>query len=80
MDGHVEVAVADSGTGIAPENLRHIMEPFYSTKARGIGLGLALTRAILDKNKGTLHVTSEVGRGSRFIVRLTPASGDRPHE
>ena len=73
VDGHVEVAVADSGTGIAPEHLRHIMEPFYSTKARGIGLGLALTRAILDKNKGSLRVTSEVGRGSTFFVCLTPA-------
>ena len=73
-DGHVEVAVADSGTGIPPENLRRIMEPFYSTKARGIGLGLALTRAILDKNKGMLHVKSEVGRGSTFVVRLTAAS------
>lgn len=75
--GHVDVAVVDSGMGIAPENLRRIMEPFYSTKARGIGLGLALTRAILDKNKGSLHVTSEVGRGSTFVVRLTPASSDR---
>ena len=73
VDGRVEVAVADGGTGIAPENLRHIMEPFYSTKARGIGLGLALTRAILDKNKGSLHVTSEVGRGSTFVVRLSAA-------
>lgn len=73
VDGQVEVAVADSGTGIAPEHLRHIMEPFYSTKSRGIGLGLALTRAILDKNKGSLRVTSEVGRGSTFFVRLTPA-------
>ena len=73
VDGHVEVAIVDSGTGIAPENLRHIMEPFYSTKPRGIGLGLALTRAILDKNKGSLHVTSEVGRGSTFVVRLSAA-------
>jgi two-component system sensor kinase FixL len=50
------------------------MEPFYSTKARGIGLGLALTRAILDKNKGSLRVSSELGRGSTFVVRLTAAS------
>jgi signal transduction histidine kinase len=80
VDGHVELAVADSGTGIAPEHLRHIMEPFYSTKSRGIGLGLALTRAILDKNRGSLHVTSEVGRGSTFFVHLTPASSDGSHE
>lgn len=74
--GHVEVTVTDSGMGISPENLRQIMEPFHSTKARGIGLGLALTRAILDKSRGSLHVTSEVGRGSTFVVRLTPAFRD----
>jgi signal transduction histidine kinase len=72
-DGLVELAVADSGVGIPPDTLRHIMEPFYSTKARGIGLGLALTRAILDKNKGSLRVSSELGRGSTFVVRLTAA-------
>jgi signal transduction histidine kinase len=77
VDGHVDIAVADNGTGIPPDHLRHIMEPFYSTKTRGIGLGLALTRAILDKNRGSLHVTSEVGRGSTFVVRLTPAFNDR---
>jgi len=72
-DGYVEVAVSDSGVGIHPDNLRQIMEPFFSTKARGIGLGLALTRAILDKNKGSLRVSSELGRGSTFVVRLNAA-------
>ena len=76
-DDGVVVAIADTGTGIPPENLRHIMEPFFSTKARGIGLGLALTRAILDKNKGTLRVTSEVGHGSTFYVHLTAANAGR---
>src|SRR5439155_515827 len=45
----VEVAVADTGVGIPPELLSRIMEPLYSTKARGLGLGLAIARAILDK-------------------------------
>jgi signal transduction histidine kinase len=70
----VEVAVADSGAGIPPENLLLIMEPFFTTKSRGIGLGLALARAILDKNKGDLRVVSEVGRGSTFFVRLAAAA------
>lgn len=72
-DEHVEVEVADTGVGIPPEHLSRIMEPLYSTKARGLGLGLALARAILDKNKGSLRVTSEPGRGSTFTVRLTAA-------
>jgi signal transduction histidine kinase len=69
----VEVAVQDSGVGIPPENLQRILEPLYSTKARGLGLGLALTRAILAKNKGSLRVTSTPGQGSTFTVRLTGA-------
>jgi signal transduction histidine kinase len=73
----IEVAVADTGVGIAPENLGRILEPLYSTKARGLGLGLALARAILDKNKGSLRVVSQPGQGSTFSVRLNtvPAGG-----
>jgi signal transduction histidine kinase len=70
---HVDVAVADTGVGIAPENLAHVTEPLYSTKARGLGLGLAIARAILEKNKGSLRVASELGRGTTFTVRLTAA-------
>ena len=72
-DGAVEVAIRDSGTGIPPESLSRIMEPLYSTKARGLGLGLAIARSILEKNQGSLRVTSQVGQGSTFTVRLTPA-------
>jgi signal transduction histidine kinase len=74
--GFVEIAVIDTGVGIAPEELGRIMEPLYSTKARGLGLGLAIARAILDKNQGSLRVESEVGRGSTFTVRMTAAGRD----
>ncbi len=73
-DGEVEVDVTDTGIGITPDNLRHILEPLYSTKARGLGLGLAIARAILDKNKGSLRVASEPGKGATFTVRLPAAS------
>ena len=73
-DGEVAVTVADSGVGIPRENLERIMEPLYSTKARGIGLGLAITRSIIDKHGGRLQVTSEQGVGSRFTVRLPAAA------
>jgi signal transduction histidine kinase len=69
----VAVAVTDTGKGIAPEDMSRILEPLYSTKAKGLGLGLAIVRAILDKNKGGLHVTSEPGKGSTFTVRLPAA-------
>jgi signal transduction histidine kinase len=66
----MDLAFADTGVGIPPDHLGRIMEPLYSTKARGLGLGLAIARAILEKNKGHLRVASELGRGSTFTVRL----------
>lgn len=70
LGNEVETAVTDTGLGITPENLNRIMEPLYSTKARGLGLGLALSRAILDKNKGSLQAKSQLETGSTFTVRL----------
>jgi two-component system, NtrC family, sensor kinase len=66
----VEVTVADTGVGIAPENLHRVIEPLFSTKARGLGLGLAIARAILDKNKGSIRVASVLGQGTAFTVTL----------
>jgi signal transduction histidine kinase len=76
-DDRVEVAVRDSGVGIAPELLARVTEPLYSTKARGLGLGLAIARAILEKNDGSLRVASEVGRGSTFTVLLRAAPPEK---
>jgi signal transduction histidine kinase len=73
VHGHVEIAVTDTGAGIAAENLSKIMEPLFSTKARGLGLGLAMSRAILDKNQGSLKVASTPGSGSTFTVALAAA-------
>ena len=72
--------MADTGVGIAETDLARIMEPLYSTKARGLGLGLAISRSIVEKNQGSLHVSSEPGRGSTFTIRLTafPADGEKP--
>jgi signal transduction histidine kinase len=73
VDGQVEVAVADTGAGIPAQDLARVTEPLYSTKARGLGLGLAITRSIVEKHQGTLHVASEQGQGSVFTIRLTAA-------
>ncbi len=70
---HVAIAVADTGHGINKENLAKIMEPLFSTKARGIGLGLAMTRAIVEKHNGKIDVESQLGRGSTFTVLLPAA-------
>lgn len=73
-DGFVEIAIRDTGEGMSREALARIMEPLYTTKARGLGLGLAITKAIVEKHRGRLLVTSEPGKGSTFTVRLPAAS------
>lgn len=75
----VDLEVIDTGVGIEPADLGRITEPLFSTKARGLGLGLALVRMILGKNGGGLHVSSQPGRGSTFTVRLAAAPRGVPN-
>ena len=71
-DGWCWVQVEDTGSGIAPENLKRIFEPFFTTKpvGSGTGLGLALSYGIINKHRGQIDVTSTPGVGTRFTVRL----------
>lgn len=71
----VDIAVMDNGRGIERENLSRVMEPFYSTKAHGMGLGLAMAKAIVEKNGGRIRLLSELGKGTTFVVRLRSAAG-----
>jgi signal transduction histidine kinase len=66
----VEISVSDSGAGIPLEQRERIFRPFYTTKRGGTGLGLSLCRRIIHQHGGTLSVESEMGKGSRFIIRL----------
>jgi ribosomal protein L40E len=67
----VELEVEDNGRGISEKDLPHLFEPFFSTKGtRGTGLGLAVSWGIVEGHDGTLEVHSEMGKGSRFTVRL----------
>ncbi len=68
------VEIEDTGSGIAPQQLSRIFEPFYTTRKEGTGLGLAITQRIIDRLGGTIGVASELGRGSCFRIRLQPAS------
>jgi signal transduction histidine kinase len=66
----VQVAVADTGSGIPPERLSKIFDDFMTTKRRGLGLGLAISKRIIEQLDGTISVESEVGRGTTFTMRF----------
>jgi signal transduction histidine kinase len=68
----VRIVVRDDGSGIPPEILPRIFEPFLTTKetGRGVGLGLAISHSILERHNGTIEVQSEVGKGTTFTVTL----------
>lgn len=66
----VRLAVQDTGAGILPENLLKVFEPLYTTKTKGIGLGLPVSKGLVEANGGELTVTSRPGVGSTFTVSL----------
>ncbi|MDD2926613.1 ATP-binding protein [Rhodoferax sp.] len=72
-DGTTTVSVCDSGAGMAPEVLVKLFQPLFTTKARGIGLGLVVVRNLTEANGGKVDVQSEVGKGSVFSVTLPSA-------
>ena len=76
----VVVTVVDDGVGIDAQTLPHIFEPFFTTKGvgRGTGLGLAMVYGIVKQHRGTVEVSSQVGHGTRFEVRLPVAVRTRP--
>jgi two-component system nitrogen regulation sensor histidine kinase NtrY len=68
VDGTVIIEVADNGDGIEPEALENIFIPFYTTKKTGSGIGLSLSRQILQQHNGQLNVESQVGKGTVFTL------------
>lgn len=74
-DGHVAISVTDTGPGIAADDLKRIFEAYYTTKKGGTGLGLPMTRRIVEEHGGTVVVQSELGRGTRFEIRLPLSNG-----
>ncbi len=70
QDAEVFVRISDEGEGIRHEILQNIGEPFYSTKEKGTGLGLMVSHKIIESHKGTMHIESEVGKGTTVEIRL----------
>ena len=78
-DESVEITIADTGPGIAPEKIERIFEQYYSTKEKGTGLGLAIVKHNVELYAGKVRAESELGKGTRFILSF-PAKTVMKHE
>ncbi|MBI4730648.1 MAG: PAS domain S-box protein [Chloroflexi bacterium] len=76
--GEIAIAVADTGVGIPPENMQKLFEPLFTTKPKGIGLGLAVSKKLVEANGGRIEVRSKPGKGATFTVNLPLEQGFQP--
>jgi signal transduction histidine kinase len=73
LEREVEVAVSDTGQGMAQSVQERVFEPFFSTKKGGTGLGLSVSQQILQAHGGSLSCQSQPGEGTTFVLRLPRA-------
>jgi two-component system NtrC family sensor kinase len=71
----VEVSFRDTGPGIPPDHLSRIFDPFFTTKEKGTGLGLSVVYGIVERHGGKIEIETEVGKGTRVVLRLPPRKG-----
>jgi signal transduction histidine kinase len=69
----VKIAFRDTGIGMDEETSRSLFNPFFTTKDKGVGLGMALVRKIIEDHRGTIEVVSEKGMGTTFVLGLPVA-------
>jgi signal transduction histidine kinase len=67
----VEIVFSDTGVGISEENMSKLFAPLFTTKAKGIGMGLAICKKIVEEHEGTISVKSKVGEGTSFTIKLS---------
>jgi two-component system sensor kinase FixL len=72
-DGMIEVSIADTGPGLPPDVAARLFQPFVTTKDKGMGLGLSISRSIIDNLGGRLRAVSNIDGGVTFSFSLPPA-------
>jgi C4-dicarboxylate-specific signal transduction histidine kinase len=77
-DGAIRVTVADSGPGVADDCLADVFEPFFTTKNDGMGMGLAITRSVIQAHGGAIEVVANPGGGALFRFTLPTTRGVAP--
>ncbi len=75
--GGVSISITDSGVGIDKENMNKLFEPLFTTKAKGIGLGLAISKILVENHGGTIKAQSEVGKGCTFTIELPISKNEK---
>jgi signal transduction histidine kinase len=76
-NGNLRVAVTDCGTGVAPDHAARVFEPFFSTKSNGMGMGLAISKTIIEAHGGDIWMTSSGTQGTTFTFILPPVGTDK---
>lgn len=70
ISGGIEIRIGDEGSGIPEQQIQHLFEPFYTTREKGFGLGLAISYKIIQAHDGEIYAESRPGQGTTFIIRL----------
>ena len=77
-DGQVELVVRDTGTGLPKETLARVFEPFHTTKANGMGMGLAICRSLVESMDGSIDANNQIDGGAAFRIVLPRADAPAP--
>ena len=79
-DDRAQIRIKDDGAGIPEEQLIKLFDAFYTTKEHGMGMGLAITKTIVEEHSGKIYANSKVGKGSTFYVELPLSSDNKVDE
>ena len=70
INSSLQIKISDTGEGILPENIPKVYDPFFTTKEKGTGLGMAIVYGIIRKHKGEMEINSEANKGTTFTITL----------